>query len=170
MRALLLAVLVSLAGCSAVGPGTPSPATSTADCTDHTESTVNPDRTGVAPKPIPDRPANLNESTVREYVVAYEEAYTYNRILSADTKRASVVTDDVSVQSSGDRFVVRLSMHWTASEQAVVEGNETATVVIADSPEYAVAYRLTDRQLTRAENGDYQKTPTVDGGETVECF
>lgn len=178
---LALLVAVALAGCVSGLPGAGSPAspagspsgTPTAtptECTEQRQTPVDPVREDVTPSTYPDRPATWNESTVRTYVVAFEEAWSRNRHLRPETKRVTVGVWDVSVVATDDGYRVRLTSQTNTWYGGPAEGNRTATVVHGDGPHLSVAYHLTEDRLVRTEGG--RETPTVGPGtgRTVRCF
>jgi hypothetical protein len=181
-RTLALLVAVALAGCvgGAVGPGSPVSPTDTPDaaptdtpgeCTEPDRTPVDPVREGVTPSEYPDRPEEWTESSAREYVVAFEEAWSRNERLRPDTRRVTTSVWDVSVLTVEDGYRVRLTSQTNTWYGGPADGNETATVVHGDGPQVPVAYHLSDGRLVRAE-GDHQSTPTVGPatGWTARCF
>lgn len=179
---LAVLVAVALAGCvgGAVGPGSPAAPTDTPDatptytpgeCTEPNRTPVDPVREDVAPSQYPDRPEEWTESSVREYVVAFEEAWSRNERLRPDTERVTTNVWDVSVLPVEDGYRVRLTSQTNTWYGGPAEGNETATIVHGDGAHIPVAYHLSDGRLVRAE-GDHQSTPTVSPGigQTIRCF
>lgn len=173
----LLVAVVAVAGCTGgpTGPTTTETETSPTDsptmttCNEVPRGTVDPYRDDVNPTPLPDRPDALNESSVHDYVVAYEEAYARNGRLRADSTRVSVSVFDVRVNETGDGWVVRLTSRTNTWAQGTDTSDGTPTVVHGDGAHIPVVYELTDERLTRGE-GDYNQTPSPTVGETVECF
>lgn len=172
--ALAVLVAVVLAGCVGGAPGPASPASPTAtgdDCTQEDRTAVDPVRADVTPSPYPDRPAAWDESAVRDYVVAFEEAWARNEHLRAGTKRVEVLVADVTVRQVDGGYRVDLVSRTNTWHGGLREDDETATVVHGDGPRIPVAYHLSDRRLVRAA-GDHRVTPTVGptAGRTVRCF
>lgn len=176
----LVALLLVTAGClgtlSSDGTATESPATPTGTSTPEPEScdeseraTVDPFREEVTPSDHPEPPAEWTESSVREYVVAYEEAYARNQRLGDESTQVSVIVGDVSAERVDDGWVVRLTSRTNTWAQGSPDGSETATVVHGDGAPIPVAYRVTDDRVVRAE-ADYGTTPEPAGGRTVECL
>jgi len=185
MRPIVLsALLLVTAGClGGVGPGTStetarpsdhatpstSPTPSAVACEEAPHETVDPYREEVTPSDHPEPPSAWTESSVREYVVAYEEAYARNRQLREDSTRVTVNAHDVRVERTDDGWVVRLTSQTNTWAQGRSEGTETATVVHGDGAMIPVAYRVTDDRVVRAE-GDYETTPDPASGEILECL
>ncbi|WP_255195868.1 hypothetical protein [Halorarius litoreus] len=175
--ALLATALVLLAGCTAGPVGTsesptksPTPTVSpTTTCTDHQRETVDPVRDEVAPSDLPDRPGTLNQSTVRAYVVAYEEAYARNGRLSRISTRVTTNVGDVRVTETADGWRVRLNSQTNTWAAGTETADGTPTVIHGDGPRVPVTYWLTDGRLVRA-TADYDETPTRQSGRVVQCF
>lgn len=178
---LAVLVAVALAGCvgGALGPGAPTspatPASPTAtppgECTAERRTPVDPVREDVTPSDYPERPAEWNASSVRAYVVAFEEAWARNAHLRADTKQVVTYVSEPTVRRVDDGYRVRLVSQSNTWHGGLPEGNGTATVVHGDGAPIPVAYHLSEGRLVRAE-GDYEATPTVGpgAGRAVRCF
>ncbi|MEF8840426.1 MAG: hypothetical protein V5A62_02215 [Haloarculaceae archaeon] len=197
-RALLTALLAGmlmLAGCTAVpggggdGTRTPTltpvtpptgspPGTSTptpGECDTVEQGTVDPFREDVEPSELPDPPAEWNRSSIERYVVAFEEAYSRNAALRTTSTRVEVIVGDVSVERSGDTWVVELTSRTNTWAQGRATGTATATVVHGDGARIPVTYHLTDRGLYRTQRsvgGPSSGSPTAtpDRGIPVACF
>ncbi|PSP98898.1 hypothetical protein BRC89_05770 [Halobacteriales archaeon QS_4_70_19] len=167
---LAVLVVVALAGCvgGLPGPGSlASPAgspdgTSTAtptECTGPNQTPVDPIREDVTPSAYPDGPETWDESSVRAYVVGFQEAWSRNQHLRPETKRVTVSVWDVSVTSTDDGYRVRLTSQTNTWYGGPAEGNRTATTVHGDGPHLSVGYYLSDDRLVRTEGG--RETPTV---------
>lgn len=131
-RPVLVGAAVILAGCSAWRGGNPADEgrpTTTAGPTPVDDVTLpgcetadrpTPAEGYLEPRPYPERPASLsNDTAVRRYVEAYEEAYVHNRLLEGsgdDLRDASVSAWGTSVHEgpNGSRIVsIRSSSDWT---------------------------------------------------------
>jgi len=179
---LVLLVAVALAGCVGgpfgVGaPGSPdstpdaTPTSTPTECTEQRLSVTDPARDDVEPSPYPDRPANWTESSVREYVVAFEQAWSRNQQLREATKRVTVSVSDVSVARTADGYRVTLTSRTNTWYGGPAEGNQTATIVHGDGAYIPVRYAVTDGRLVRAEE-QFDATPTVGqrSGRTLRCW
>lgn len=179
-RALLLALALTAAGCLTAlddGAGATPTDTTMEDCTPADRTTVDPYRDSVEPSALPDRPATLNESSVRAYVVAFESAYARNGALAEHSTRVEVSVTDVSVSKAGDTWVVSLTSRTDTWAQGRPEGNQTATPVHGDGPYVPVVYHLTDGGLSRIEDADTgspsasaTRTAATERGVAVACF
>jgi hypothetical protein len=113
--AALLAVALASAGCVGTAPGTPT-------ATPLPPGSVDlPD----GPKDRPERPSALNESSVREYVGAYEYRYAYNSLWINEHTDVTLDcrVDDVSERPWGYEAVVTCTGHSDTTGPA----NSTAT-------------------------------------------
>lgn len=98
-RALVLAVVVALAGCTAAPVADDAePVTTTTPATTSETPT---------PKPLPEPPDELTRESVTEFVVAHEEALLYNREI-AGNDRVNVGCEVRSANRTGDGFRVRV--------------------------------------------------------------
>jgi len=177
---LVLLVAVALAGCVGGLPGggapgspdsTPDATPTATECTEQRLSVTDPTRDNVNPSPYPDRPANWTESSVRAYVVTFEQAWSRNQQLREATKRVTVSVSDVSVARTADGYHVTLTSRTNTWYGGPAEGNRTATIVHGDGAYIPVRYALTDGRLVRAE-GRFDATPTVgpQSGRTLRCW
>lgn len=174
-----LAVALPLAGCTTTlnGGGTPAHTTAPSDCTPQVRETVDPVRDGVDPSAFPDRPATWNESSVRSYVVAFEEAYARNGALRETSTRVEVSVTDVSVSETDGAWVVHLASQTNTWAKSVDAGTATPTVVHGDGARVPVVYHLTDRGLYRREaamggtpSASATRTTRPERGVAVACF
>jgi hypothetical protein len=179
---LVLLVAVALGGCvgglpGAGAPGSPdgspgtTPAPTPTECTEQRLSVTDPTRDNVNPSPYPDRPANWTESSVRAYVVAFEQAWSRNQRLREATKRVTVSVSDVAVTRTDYGYRVDLTSRTNTWYGGPAEGNRTATIVHGDGAYIPVRYAVTDGRLVRAE-GRFDTTPTADpqSGRTLRCW
>jgi hypothetical protein len=130
---VLLALALATAGCVGTETGTPTASTETGTPTASTEtstSTVTPLPQGSVdvpdgPKEPPERPAVLNESSVREYVRALEHRVAYNSLWIDEYTDVTLAcrVDGVSERPGGYEVVVTCTGH---SDTDVPE-NATAT-------------------------------------------
>jgi len=189
----LLAVLLAFAGCTAAldgaGGGTDTPTTvppssgmpsgtptaTPGECVAVGPATVDPFREGVEPSGRPEPPDEWNRSSVERYVVAFEAAYARNAALRVNTREASVIVGDVSVDRRDGTWIVDLTSRTNTWVQGRATGTATATVVHGDGARVPVTYRLTDRALYRVEgspggtlSGGPTRTP--EQGRPVACF
>lgn len=179
-----LTVLLVTAGClGGVGPGTSTDSTSTSDPTSPTTSstatpgeceevqrqTADPFREEVTPSDHPEPPDEWTERSVREYVVAYEEAYARNQQLDESSTRVTVNVHDVRVERTDDGWVVRLTSQTNTWARGSPDGTETATLVHGDGAMIPVAYLVTDDRLRRSQGG-IEETPDPTTGTTLECL
>jgi hypothetical protein len=163
-----LALLLVLAGCfgGLGGVSTPTPTPTLEPCTEHVETTVNPDREAVTPSPPPERPAATNRTSVLAFVEDYERAYRRNLGLEVNTETYEVSILESTINETERGYVVRLTAMWWYNAGGPVEGPETATLVHADGPRYEVAYLLTEDRLRRAEGPDADPATGTD----VACW
>ena len=176
----LLAASLMLAGCTATpggegGTPTLTPTPTPGECDAVEQHPVDPFREDVEPSEPPDPPGEWNRSSVERYVVAFEEAYSRNAALRNASTRVEVTVGDVSVQRSGDVWVVGLTSRTNTWAQGRATGTATATVVHGDGAHIPVTYRLTDRALYRTERsvgGPSSESPTATPGRgtPVACF
>lgn len=178
---LALLVAVAVAGCvgGPLGAGSPespaspdeTPTPSPTPCTENRLSPTDPIRDDVEPSPYPDRPETWDESSVRAYVVAFEQAWSRNQQLRSKTKRVTVGVSDVTVSASENGYRVRLASRTNTWYGGPAEGNQTATIVHGDGAYIPVAYTLTEHRLVRAES-NFGSTPTAGlrTGRTVRCW
>jgi hypothetical protein len=153
--------------------GTPTPTpfgTPTAtpgECDAVEQDPVDPFREDVEPSELPDSPEEWNRSSVEEYVVAFERAWSRNGALRTTSTNVEVIVGDVSVERSGDEWVVELTSRTNTWAQGRATGTATATVVHGDGAKVPVTYRLTDRALYR-EEGRIGGTPSSSVTSTPE--
>lgn len=171
MRALLVAALLVLAGCTgATAPGTP---TGTPEpCDEYDRATADPVRDDVEPRDYPDRPANFTRESAREFAVAYEQAYKYNGLLAENTERVEVNVHESTVTETDDGYRVRIEGRWFTWAGGLPKNgsNETTTPIHGDGPYYSVGYLVTEDRLLRDE-GPHDSTPAPrERGTTVECW
>lgn len=172
MRALLLAALLVLAGCTAVPPaGTDSPTpipTPTGPCA--VDARPTPDGAGSEVQPVdyPDPPESLTTEAVHSYVGAFEESYIHNDALAGGGNVTYLETyvEDVTVTKHGDAFVVRLNSY-TNGGYRDTEG-ETPIEVHWDGAPEPVTYLVTDDRVLRGE-GDIS-ADRLRHQPTVACF
>lgn len=172
----LLVALALLAGCTA-GPAGTATTTDTmttpdggpADCNPADRETVDPYRDDVEPSDLPDHPATLNRSSVRAYVVAYEQAYARNGHLGRGSTRVSTSVSDVRVEETDGGWVVRLTSRTNTWAAGTDTSDGTPTEVHGDGARLPVLYEMADDRLVRAE-GDYGETPAPGDGTTLECL
>lgn len=178
-----LAGLLVLAGClSAVGPGSPTPATPdgtdtptphptpSGDCDAVEQETVDPYRDDVEPSEFPEHPAELTAESVEAYVSAYETAYARNAALSEDSTEVNTLVEVENVTERNGTWVVDLVSRTNTWAQGTESGTATATVVHGDGARIHVRYHLTDEGLYRLELG-YDETPQPGAyGQAVACF
>lgn len=122
-RALALAALLALAGCTGLPTGGTATETPYADT-----STTLP----AGPKDVPDRPTTLNASTAGEYARTFEYRYVYNTLWRHDGSTVEVDCDTERVESARDGYRVTVTCYGYANTQDESDGNTTATVVHAD--------------------------------------
>lgn len=171
MRALLLAVLVVLAGC-ATPMGTEDPPTPTGPCTDVSKPTPSGDGSDVAPKSYPDRPATLSADSVGEYVDGYESAFLWNDALAGQNlSYLEVYVEDLNVTRRGGVYVVRLQSY-TNGGYYEREGEGTPYVIHWDGAPTPASYLVTEDRLVRAESDgeDHVSLARLRNGTTLECF
>jgi hypothetical protein len=182
LPALVVLVAVVLSGCVAgpLGAGAPespdstpsvTPTSTPTECTEQRLSVTDPARDNVNPSPYPDRPANWTGSTVREYVVAFEQAWSRNQRLREATKRVTVSVSDVAVTRTGYGYRLDLTSQTNTWYGGPAEGNRTATIVHGDGAYVPVRYVVTDGRLVRSE-GRFDSTPTggPQSGRTLRCW
>lgn len=156
MRAatVALAALLVLAGClggpagSPADPGTtgrsPTPTTtSPAPATATTTSPAAPPTTPgtLSPKPVPEKPDDLTAESVRAFVVAYEEAYVYNRAVEDGSyDRVNVACGVRSLNRTAGAFRVRVecgisTYRWDSDARATLHGDgfARATYLVEES-------------------------------------
>jgi hypothetical protein len=156
MRALLLAALVVLSGCAAVGPGgTASPTASpiptpTGPC--EVDDRPMPDAGGgdVAPESYPERPDNRTAEAVGAFVASFEETYIQNAALvGQNVTYIETYTNDVNVSVHGDAYVVRLTSYNNGAYTDTDE--ETPVEVHWDGAPEPVTYLVTNDSVLRGE-------------------
>ncbi len=140
-------------------------------CTEDRQSPTDPIRDNVEPSPYPDRPETWDESSVRSYVVAFEQAWSRNQELYPKTKRVTVIVSDVTVTATESGYRVRLTSRTNTWYGGPAEGNQTATIVHGDGAAIPVVYTVTEDRLVRAED-NFGATPTAGlrSGRTVRCW
>lgn len=138
-------------------------------CEEAPVETVNPIREDVSPSPLPERPAELNESALRTYVTAYEAAYKRNTDLHELTTTYSIHVSEVTVRAADGGWVVNASAIYWFELAGTTDGTTTPTVAHADGPRYTASYFVTDDRMLR--------DTTLDGdelsprrGRVVECW
>lgn len=185
MRALLLAVLFVLAGCTApVQPGTTGTPTGTAATGTPTDSLSTPQGACEAvttptvsgdefdTKRYPDPPESRSAESVGSYVREYERAYQHNAWIDDRTTYIEVYATVRNVSRHGDSYVVRLTSYTNGGYEKQESEEGTPIEVHWDGAPEHVAYLVTDRRLIRVE-GDHQVTPpstSFPDGETMACF
>ncbi len=98
VRALAVALVVALAGCTAAPAADPGTATTTPPAS----TTGTP-----TPKPLPKPPDSLTRESVTEFVVEHEEALLYNREIAVND-RVNVGCEVRAANRTGDGFRVRV--------------------------------------------------------------
>lgn len=174
MRALLLAALVVLSGCAAVGPGgtasptaTPIP-TPTGPCEVDDRPMPEHDSNEVAPDEYPERPDSLSGESVAPFVASFEETYIQNSVL-ADGSNITYIetyTNDVNVTAHGDVYVVRLTSYTNGNYRDT--GEETPIEVHWDGAPQPITYLVTEDGMLRGE-GDLS-ADRLRHQPTVACF
>lgn len=146
MRRGVLAALAGLALLAAGCAGTPTGDPTTTPTGPPSGSVEFPD----GPKSPPDRPSTLSESSVREYVRAYEYRYAYNSLWINEhtTVTLDCRVDGVSRQGSGYEAVVTC----TGYSNTDVPENSTATPgPHADWFTQSFRYRVSESATERHE-------------------
>jgi len=172
MRALLLAGLVVLSGCAAVGPGaspTASPIpTPTGPCDVADRPSPDADGDEVEPDEYPERPDSLTAETVGAYVTSFEETYIQNAALAGGENVTYIETyaNDVNVTAHGDVYVVRLTSYTNGAYHDT--GEETPIEVHWDGAPEPVTYLVTEGRTIRGE-GDLAPD-RLRHQPTVACF
>jgi hypothetical protein len=151
-------------GTDATSPGT----VPTGECDPVERATVDPVREDLSPRDLPAPPSSRDRGSVREYVVAFEKAYSHNDALSKTSTRVSVSVYDVEVRATDRGWVVSLvsvTNTWAAGTNSA---GGTPTVVHGDGHRVPVTYHLFADRLYRVEFG-YDATPGDELGVVVAC-
>lgn len=175
MRALLLAALVVLAGCTAAPPGgTDSPTASTTPVPTPTGPCEVDDRPSADVEAgdydgeaYPERPESLTEATVGDFVASFEERYIHNGALAhrENVTYLETYVNDVDVTSHGDVYVVRLTSYtnggfWDTEKETPIE-------IHWDGAPQPVTYLVTEDRLLRS---DGERSPAaLRNASTVAC-
>lgn len=129
--------------------GTDTPSTSTETPSMPTETPV-PFPEQCEPLPdidgLPAPPSELTEDSVQTFVEDFERVY------AVATNEEYGGVDSLSIQSVetvGERFVVRLSFEAAPATSTPDENGETATQLPTDAYTHRAVYRLTDERLLR---------------------
>lgn len=171
MRALLAALVILLAGCTAapVGPAE-SPTTPTAPCDPTTPTPEAPP--DLSPRAWPDPPETRTLTSVESYVESFEHAFRHNDRLEPGTRYIETYVSSVTTATRGDSYLVRLESYTNGGVARSTPDEGTPVTVHWDGAPVHVAYLLTDDRLVRAE-GDRETTPSLDAvaqGRTVACI
>lgn len=144
--ALLVVGLLTTAGCIG-GPvaGTPT-ASPTLDQAPHPNTTAS---IGDGPRERPARPATLNESTVEDYVHAFEYRYAYNSLWMSEHTEVSLACDVESTTTEQNGYDVTVTCTGSSTTGGEVEGNRAATTVHADWGTREVRYHADGNSTVR---------------------
>lgn len=165
-RAALTALVgaVLLAGCvGGLGPSTggesPANATDTPDDELPDLTLTLPD----GPKERPERPAELNRSTVRDYVLDFEYRYAYNSLWYSEHTEVNLDCSVDSVTEHRQGYNVTVSCTGYSNTGGATEDG-TATVLHADYFTQAFVYYVDADSTLRTSDGgdpeDWQPTAT----------
>jgi hypothetical protein len=159
------------------GTPTATPSATPGECDAVEQHPVDPFREDVEPSELPEPPEEWNQSSVEEYVVAFERAWSRNAALRTTSTNVEVIVGEVAVGRSGDAWVVELTSRTNTWAQGRATGTATATVVHGDGANVPVTYRLTDRALYREErriggtpSSSVTSTPERFAERPVVCF
>lgn len=152
LRVVVLGFVVLTAGCfGAPSPGSPAPSEA---------ATTAPSPTGTVefrdgPKERPNRPATLNESSVREFVSEYQYRHVYNGLWQGEYTEMSLDcrVDTVTERSWGYDVVVTCTGSSTTDPPA---GSTATEGPISDYFTQSYRYSVSADALTResVENRD----------------
>lgn len=176
MRALLLAALLMLAGCTAAPPGgadsptastTPVP-TPTGPCEVENRPSADVDAGEYHGESYPERPESLTRDTVGEFVASFEETYVHNGALAPRENVTYLETyvHDVTVTRHDEVYVVRLTSYTNGG--FVDTREETPIEVHWDGAPQPYTYLVTDDRVLRGE-GDLDAA-ALRTASTVACF
>jgi hypothetical protein len=172
MRALLLAALVVLSGCAAVGPGssptaTPIP-TPTGPCEVDDRPKPDPVEGDVTPHAYPDPNDTRTAESIGSFVATFEETYIRNDALAGgrNVTYIETYTNDVNVTARDGVYVVRLTSYTNGNYQDT--GEETPIEVHWDGAPEPVTYLITEERMLRGE-GDLSPD-RLQYQPTVACF
>ena len=154
---LLLVVLILLAGCVS-GPGQSPTADESEPPTATDEPTtdvVTPGENATVewpdgPKSQPERPADLTDETVREFVKTHEYRYVYNSLWYSEHTSVSLECSVEKVGPAGDGYEVIVSCTGYSNTRGPTSGTETATELHADYFTQTFVYYVDENSLRRS--------------------
>jgi hypothetical protein len=111
---LMLALLLCLAGCSGA-PGI-QPADSPQGPNEAATSTAEPVAFPDGPKSQPDRPDELTEESVREYVRTLQYRISYNSLWDSDVEEVNLKCWVEGVENDGEAFTAEVSCSGSYTE------------------------------------------------------
>lgn len=150
----LLSIALLTAGCI----GAPNTGPSSSATPFPSGTTELPD----GPKDRPERPATLNESSVRDYVHTYEYRFAYNSLWYSEHSDVNVECEVTDIAPRASGYVVDVRCYGYSNTADDAPGNETATELHADWGTQSVTYHVdgaTTRRLDRDIGDTYTAAP-----------